>query len=1006
MTQGKPLTQNPKISSTHNANSFKFALFKNAEALAIPDASRQSVFSFQAPQRTQAESSSQSRLSALFLSDVHKPSKAPGNILQARDVGQGEAQEGGRDASSPLPASPKSEGRTYIQLASRKPPPNRPSPTASHREREFWPEYSRENDRTASLTLIPGESNHKTSRRQSPALSGAHTSSSPPPSRPSSRSQAVFPCSKNDLRFNSIADTSLKPQQTPPIAKRDVKRAFSDLLEHNHHYEALFAESIALQTQNEYLSQMRSTAAKDLKFAREELSATAAQLASARSELAGALPLLKSTENELSTAKSDLALTRSNLADAVAEISSLKTSLEQMAHSYEQEKLVKEVTEKRLVTAKQGLATLRENYQSLHSSFIALGKSHEASEASLSQAVAEATEIKLSAADALTSVKPLLEVGGGLSRASEMRDTIQELQGELGSSQRVNDLLRDKLHHLSSQLVDAQARIKDFEDTERGTLSVLRDRLDDKQSLEVLCSVGTKVEDLTDRLAKHERESIDALAEAAGVEAKLIAVTHELQNMKTSSSANLLELQELRVIKEEGLSKLLASQEVINAKDKEIIGLKAEVKALGESKAELRALSGSSFFVFGGLIHSIRVVEAKKAVTEKDRELRARDSNTLMEQKVEDLNSQVVSAEASLKITREWLALAQSEARERKEESDVLKTRSRTLKLLVPNDSTKEALAVRTSQLVQTEIKRVTAEAKKAGEEVSKTIESLHQANRRLEKRLDEQDVALVAANDINNALQTAALTLAKDQITANEAGVQEIIHNLRTELAVAHEQKLALERETTNLKASFNQLTRESAASLAVAQVDFEKKMNKQEKANERLVSAQEKRAVADEKAATLAENDAKEARVVREELAGRLALAEMSVIAIAEDGEAAATRESGQMKVMKARAEELEARVGEMMKHAETLLSRYHDANLTDLEKDLVNHIILQVQTLSNIILQTQTRTSSLRRTSFEDVNASQLASIVEFSLWTQHWCRCSKRGPRVLGLTRRLC
>ncbi|EDR04520.1 uncharacterized protein LACBIDRAFT_304259 [Laccaria bicolor S238N-H82] len=275
MTQGKPLTQNPKISSTHNANSFKFALFKNAEALAIPDASRRSVFSFQAQQRTQAGSSSQTHISApLFLSDVQE-SKAPVNILQARDVGQGEAQKGRRDASLPLPASPKYEGRAYIQPASRKPPPNRPSPTASHRKREFWPEYSRENDRTASLTLIPGESNHKPSRRQFPTLSGAHTSSSPPPSRPSSRSQAVFPRSKNELGFNSIPDTSLKPQQTPPIAKRDVKRAFSDLLEHNHRYEALFAESIALQTQNEYLLRMRSAATKDFKSAREELSATA-----------------------------------------------------------------------------------------------------------------------------------------------------------------------------------------------------------------------------------------------------------------------------------------------------------------------------------------------------------------------------------------------------------------------------------------------------------------------------------------------------------------------------------------------------------------------------------------------------------------------------------------------------------------------------------------------------------------------------------------------------------
>ena len=105
---------------------------------------------------------------------------------------------------------------------------------------------------------------------------------------------------------------------------------------------------------------MRSAAAKDLQSVREELSATAVQLASARSERDVTLPMLKSTENELSADKSDPALTRSSFADAVAEISSLKTSLEQMAHSYEQEKLEKKVAEKRLVTVTQGLATPRE----------------------------------------------------------------------------------------------------------------------------------------------------------------------------------------------------------------------------------------------------------------------------------------------------------------------------------------------------------------------------------------------------------------------------------------------------------------------------------------------------------------------------------------------------------------------------------------------------------------------------------------------------------------------
>ena len=73
---------------------------------------------------------------------------------------------------------------------------------------------------------------------------------------------------------------------------------------------------------------------------------------------------------------------------------------------------------------------------------------------------------------------------------------------------------------------------------------------------------------------------------------------------------------------------MLASLEVINAKDKEIIGFKAKVKALSESKAELRALLVSSFFRvwWTYATHTIRVAEAKKAVVEKDRELRARDS--------------------------------------------------------------------------------------------------------------------------------------------------------------------------------------------------------------------------------------------------------------------------------------------------------------------------------------------------------------------------------------------
>ena len=55
-------------------------------------------------------------------------------ILSFVDIGLMTTTEGRRDVSSPLPTSPKYEDQAYT------------------------PEYSRENDRTASLTSIPGKS--------------------------------------------------------------------------------------------------------------------------------------------------------------------------------------------------------------------------------------------------------------------------------------------------------------------------------------------------------------------------------------------------------------------------------------------------------------------------------------------------------------------------------------------------------------------------------------------------------------------------------------------------------------------------------------------------------------------------------------------------------------------------------------------------------------------------------------------------------------------------------
>lgn len=44
------------------------------------------------------------------------------------------------------------------------------------------------------------------------------------------------------------------------------------------------------------------------------------------------------------------------------------------------------------------------------------------------------------------------------------------------------------------------------------------------------------------------------------------------------------------------ISKLLSAQEVVNAKDRDVVVLKSEVKALNESKAELRLLSVIAYY--------------------------------------------------------------------------------------------------------------------------------------------------------------------------------------------------------------------------------------------------------------------------------------------------------------------------------------------------------------------------------------------------------------------------
>ncbi|KAF9477059.1 hypothetical protein BDN70DRAFT_811239, partial [Pholiota conissans] len=202
---------------------------------------------------------------------------------------------------------------------------------------------------------------------------------------------------------------------------------------------------------------------------------------------------------------------------------------------------------------------------------------------------------------------PMLDDNNTMTRVEETKTVLKELHDDLLASQQVTDLLRNKLHHQSSQLADAQSRVKELEEEKRSSMKeLLAARLDSRKEYELLCfiiylllkydpderdcDVEGRVEELTSRLAEREKESIDVLADAAVSGVELKAAKEQIQRCQKENTSQEVELVSLRKVKDENVSSLLALQDVINIRDKDIISLKADIKALNESKSELRAL--------------------------------------------------------------------------------------------------------------------------------------------------------------------------------------------------------------------------------------------------------------------------------------------------------------------------------------------------------------------------------------------------------------------------------
>ncbi|KDR81168.1 hypothetical protein GALMADRAFT_1123233 [Galerina marginata CBS 339.88] len=480
--------------------------------------------------------------------------------------------------------------------------------------------------------------------------------------------------------------SNLHFSQEPPAMASDSSRATfaysgdqTKLGDHNTamlYLNTTAAENQQLSNENYRINTLYTQASDDLAYCRSRLAIVTRQLEEANSELKTVGPALALSRESVVSINTELASSKHLLLEAKAEIVAIREEQRLLSEARIQERTNNERLMKSVENAKAVIAGLRAAYNSLGESFQELKKSHDHSQRHLSEVIKDADETKRLATNGLAALGPMLDDQNTLARAADTKAILKELQEDLVSSHQVTDLLRDKLHHQGSQLADAQCRVRELEEEKRGSLrDLLHARQEEKRHFELLMTLEGRFSELSDCLSVREKETFDTLAGAAAIEVELKAATIETEAYKSAQEMQAKELQALRIIKEENVSKLLALQDVINARDKEIIHLKGEVKAQHESKAELRAL----------------LAESKKDLAQKTVDLQARDPNDDLLLKIRDGETEIVALKSTLnELQRQHALLRKSEVDTRTELQEVEKSNA---ELLGCNKLLKDSLA-------------------------------------------------------------------------------------------------------------------------------------------------------------------------------------------------------------------------------------------------------------------------------------------------------------------------
>ncbi|KAL1682473.1 hypothetical protein EV122DRAFT_203395 [Schizophyllum commune] len=632
----------------------------------------------------------------------------------------------------------------------------------------------------------------------------------------------------------------------------------------------------------------------------------------------------------------------------------------QVEEAREEAQNIKDEAKKRMhdlkTAMKKRVDGLTERFTELSSTFTAVQAQRVSWDTRASEVELGVQDLQATVKTGLAAMQPILTADAGVLRIAETRAVIEELQADRANANQVTDMLRDKLHIVSSQLVEAKDRVAELE------RMLAEDKHRVQSSVSELSRLGVKVEDMAVELTKKARENSKTMDEAEQVAHELGTANATVDHLRGILAERDAELNALRPVKEE-VAHLRIKCDLQTAELQQLITLKDEkphlvlkLEALETAAKETLHKLRTSEARVADLSHDLAasnskldaIEESKKTLMLLQRERQAemvklqdkyeeslaetvelRTQKANLEEDLGEIQPKVQSLEAQcvdLRSARDRLQAAQEEARQARECIDQeYSARVRAL------DATVQQLR----GTLSTAQERVTVaeERVQAGSAKIRSLEATAASQEALLTSKDEEQRSLLKELEAlrgryesqTESLRACRLELGEIQGRLTQAEVA-------SSVAAAKAQAEADRRGVAEaaLASANDRLAQHSKSSAAVDQ-----RLATQEHAHNATARALRERAEAAEQEATQLRIEAKVLADTIIELKARIAELELRPA----DVDTHANDELlAELADAKAKNAALEQTVAELKNEAETLCERYQDNRLSPKEKDFM--------------------------------------------------------------------